>query len=195
MVATILSGLGAAALARRFPVRALVPVGLGTAAAGYVLCTQLGVGSADTVLLVAAVLIGAGVGLSETVTNDAILAAAPADRAGAASAVSETAYELGAVLGTAVLGSVLSAVYRAAVVVPAEVAPGVALDVAAGDTASQTLGGATDVAASLPGPVASSLLASAREAFSLGVDVTAGVGTAALLLVAVTVVRGLRHRE
>ncbi|WP_181782027.1 MFS transporter, partial [Pseudonocardia pini] len=117
MVATIVAGLGAASLARRFPLRVLVPAGLGLAAVGYLLCTQLGVGSAETLLLVAVVLIGAGIGLSETITNDAILAAAPADRAGAASAVSETAYELGAVLGTAILGSVLSAVYRAAVVV------------------------------------------------------------------------------
>ncbi|GAA4541677.1 MFS transporter [Pseudonocardia xishanensis] len=195
MVATIVSGLGAAALARRFPLRALVPAGLGITAAGYLLCTQLGVGSAEAVLLVAAVLIGAGIGLSETITNDAILAAAPADRAGAASAVSETAYELGAVLGTAVLGSVLSAVYRAAVVVPADAAPGVALGADARETATQTLGGAADVAAGLPGPVGEALLGSAREAFALGVDVTAGVGTAALLLVALTVVRGLRTRR
>ncbi|MCE0765334.1 MFS transporter [Pseudonocardia kujensis] len=195
MVATILAGLGAAGLARRFPLRVLVPAGLVLAAAGYVLCTRLGVGSAETLLLLAAVLIGAGIGLSETITNDAILAAAPADRAGAASAVGETAYELGAVLGTAVLGSVLSAVYRAAVEVPAEAAPGVALGSEASETARQTLGGAVDVAAGLPGPAADALLGSARTAFSLGVDVTAGVGTAALLLVALTVVLGLRRRS
>lgn len=195
MVATILAGLGAAALARRFPLRVLVPAGLVLAAAGYVLCTRLGVGSAGTLLLAAAVLIGAGIGLSETITNDAILAAAPADRAGSASAVGETAYELGAVLGTAVLGSVLSAVYRAAVEVPADAAPGVALGAEASDTARQTLGGAVDVAAGLPAPAADALLGSAREAFALGVEVTAGVGTAALLLVALTVVLGLRRRD
>ncbi|WP_442916785.1 hypothetical protein [Lentzea sp. NBC_00516] len=37
------------------------------------------------------------------------MSAVPADKAGAASAVSETAYELGAALGIAVLGTVLSA--------------------------------------------------------------------------------------
>ncbi|GAA4687677.1 MFS transporter [Pseudonocardia yuanmonensis] len=194
MIATILAGLGAAGLARRFPLRVLVPAGLTLAAAGYAFCTRLGVGSGATLLLVAAVLIGAGIGLSETITNDAILAAAPVDRAGSASAVGETAYELGAVLGTAVLGSVLSAVYRAAVAVPADAAPGVPLGGEASGTARQTLGGAVDVAAGLPGPAADALLVSARQAFAVGVDVTAGVGTAALLLVALTVVLGLRRR-
>lgn len=187
MVATILAGLGAAALARRFPLRVLVPAGLGVAATGYLLCTQLGADSAETLLLVATILIGAGIGLCETITNDAILAAAPADRAGAASAVSETAYEVGAVLGTAVLGSVLSAVYRGTVVTD--------LEGPEREIATQTLGGATDVAAGLPADAASALLGSAREAFALGVDVTAAVGTAALLLVALTVIRGLRTRS
>jgi DHA2 family multidrug resistance protein-like MFS transporter len=184
MVATILAGLGAAALARRFPLRLLVPTGLTTAAAGYALCTMLGAGSGELTLLAASVLMGAGVGLSETLTNDAILAAVPADRAGAASAVSETGYEVGAVLGTAVLGSVLSAVYRAGVEVPAGADP----------AASQTLGGAVEAAVTLPAPAGTALLDSAREAFATGVDVTAGVGTAVLLAVAVTVAVGLRSR-
>ncbi|MFC5949715.1 MFS transporter [Pseudonocardia lutea] len=191
MIATILAGLGAAALARRIPMRVLVPAGLSLAAAGYASCTGLDVGSGTALLLVAAILIGAGIGLSETITNDAILAAAPVERAGSASAVGETAYELGAVLGTAVLGSVLSAVYRAAVELPA----GAGAELPPGDEpARQTLGGAVDVAAGLPGPAADALLGSARQAFALGVDVTAGVGAATLLLVALTVVLGLRRR-
>lgn len=55
------------------------------------------------------VIVGAGVGLALTLTTDAVVSAVPADKAGAASAVSETAYELGAALGIAVLGTVLSA--------------------------------------------------------------------------------------
>ncbi|WP_394620712.1 MFS transporter [Lentzea sp. JNUCC 0626] len=60
-------------------------------------------------IAVALVIIGAGVGLALTLTTDAVVSAVPADKAGAASAVSETAYELGAALGIAVLGTVLSA--------------------------------------------------------------------------------------
>ena len=162
----------------------------GLAAAGYLLCTLLGAGSdvatSDvTVLVVATVLVGAGIGLSETVTNDAILAAAPADRAGSASAVSETAYEIGAVLGTAVLGSVLSAAYRAGVDVPSSVGPGYAA------AARETLGGAVATAGRLTGVPAAELLTSARAAFTAAVGTTSLVGTAVLLAVAGTVFAGL----
>jgi MFS transporter, DHA2 family, multidrug resistance protein len=184
-VVTILAGLAAARLGRRYPLRALVPAGLLLAASGYVLCTLVGPGSSVAVLLAASVLVGAGIGLSETITNDAILAAAPPDRAGSASAVSETAYEIGAVLGTAVLGSVLSAAYRAGVDVPSSVGPTYAA------TARETLGGAVGVAQRLTGAPASELLSSAQAAFTGAVGITALTGTAVLVLVALTVFTGL----
>lgn len=182
-VATVLAGLGAARLARRVPLHVPVAAGLALVLAGYLACLWLRVDSAAGLLVAAAVLIGTGIGLSETVTNDAILAAAPPERAGAASAVSETAYEIGAVLGTAVLGGALSAVYRSAVAVPDGVAP----------DARETLGGAVHAATGLPSGTAARLLASAREAFALGVDVTAGTG--ALVVAAVLLVAGLGLRR
>jgi MFS transporter, DHA2 family, multidrug resistance protein len=184
-VVTMLAGLAAARLGRRFPLRVLVPLGLLLAASGYLLCTLLGAGPDVAVLMVASVLVGAGIGLSETVTNDAILAAAPADRAGSASAVSETAYEIGAVLGTAVLGSVLSAAYRAAVDVPTSVGPTYAA------AARETLGGAVGIAQRLTGAPAAELLASARAAFTGAVGTTALTGATVLVLVALTVLAGL----
>jgi MFS transporter, DHA2 family, multidrug resistance protein len=184
-VVTMLAGLAAARLGRWLPLRVLVPVGLLLAAAGYLLCALLGAGSDVAVLLVASVLVGAGIGLSETITNDAILAAAPADRAGSASAVSETAYEIGAVLGTAVLGSVLSAAYRTAVEVPSSVGPTYAA------AARETLGGAVGVADRLTGAPAVELLASARAAFTAAIGTTALTGAAVLVLVALTVFTGL----
>jgi DHA2 family multidrug resistance protein-like MFS transporter len=187
-VVTMLAGLAAARLGRMFPLRVLVPTGLLTAAAGFLLATALGSGHAVALLAAANVLVGAGIGLSETVTNDAILAAAPADRAGSASAVSETAYEIGAVLGTAVLGSVQSAVYRGTVGVPSSVGP-----VETG-TATETLGGAVATAARLSGHEAAALLASARSAFVTGIAVTSLVGAGVLVVVALAVTLGLRPR-
>jgi DHA2 family multidrug resistance protein-like MFS transporter len=187
-VVTMLAGLAAARLGRMFPLRVLVPVGLLTTAAGFLLTTALGSGHAVALLAAANVLVGAGIGVSETVTNDAILAAAPADRAGSASAVSETAYEIGAVLGTAVLGSVLSAAYRGMVAVPSSVGP-----VETG-TASETLGGAVATAARLPGNEAAALLASARSAFVTGIALTSLVGAGVLVVVALAVALGLRPR-
>ncbi len=182
-VATVLAGLAAARLARRVPLHLLVAIGLTLVLAGYLACLWLRVDSAVALPVLAAVLIGTGIGLSETVTNDAILAAAPPERAGAASAVSETAYEVGAVFGTAVLGGVLSAVYRSAVALPDGVPPG----------ARETLGGAVDAASGLPGEPAAAVLASARDAFTLGVDVAAGTGAAVLAAVLVVAGLGLRR--
>ncbi|WP_433277164.1 MFS transporter [Pseudonocardia xinjiangensis] len=187
-VVTMLAGLAASRLGRMFPLRVLVPAGLGLAAAGFLLCTALAVDTPVTVLAVASVLVGAGIGLSETITNDAILTAAPADRAGSASAVSETAYEIGAVLGTAVLGSVLTAVYRGGVHVP------VGVDPAGTHAAQETLGGAVTTAAGLPGHDGDALLASARAAFVSGIDVAALLGAGVVVAVAVVVLLSLRTR-
>ncbi|KAB1643390.1 MFS transporter [Gulosibacter chungangensis] len=57
-------------------------------------------------------IMGFGIGLAETVAMDAVVGSVPRARAGAASAISETAYELGVALGIAVLGSLLTAQYR-----------------------------------------------------------------------------------
>ncbi|ANY06806.1 MFS transporter [Pseudonocardia sp. HH130630-07] len=182
-VVTTIAGLLAARLARRFPLHGLVATGLALVLAGFVLVLFVRVDSAVALLMTAAVLIGAGIGLSETVTNDAILAAAPPEKAGAASAVSETAYEVGAVLGTALVGGVLSAVYRAGVVLP-DGAPA---------AAGETIGAAVSAAAGLPSGPAAELVASARTAFVAGVDVAAGVAAVAVAVVLVAAGTGLRR--
>ena len=187
-VLTMVAGLVASRLGRRFSLRVLIPAGLLLAASGFLLAAALGGDPTVLGLGVAAVLVGAGIGLSETIANDAILADVPADRAGSASAVSETAYELGAVLGTAVLGSVLTAVYRSAVVVPTSVGPLFA------SASRETLGGAVGVAQSLAGSDAGTLLASARAAFVEGIWVTSLAGAAVLIAVALVVTLGLRSR-
>ncbi|PRC54081.1 MFS transporter, partial [Mycobacterium sp. ITM-2017-0098] len=65
---------------------------------------------------IALFVVGVGLGLAFTVASDVILASVPKGRAGAAAAVSETAYELGMALGIATLGSIVTAVYRSVVV-------------------------------------------------------------------------------
>ncbi|WP_156761719.1 MFS transporter [Microbacterium karelineae] len=69
-------------------------------------------------IAVALAVIGVGIGVSTAVATDAVVAAVPRDRAGAASSISEMAYELGVALGIAVLGSVHTAMYRGALELP-----------------------------------------------------------------------------
>lgn len=180
LAAAVVAGLAAVPLARLFPVRGLVVTGLLLGMAGFAVVSRLGAGSPLGLVVLAFGLVAAGAGLAETLTNDAILTAAPPERAGQASAVSETAYELGTGIGVAVLGSVLGAVYTARLVLPD------GLD--AGDRdAAGTLGGAFDVADRLPAGTSAALTESAREAFTAGLDVTAGIGVGVMLAAAALV--------
>ena len=148
LVVTVVAGLAVVPLVRRVTPRTVVAGGLLISAAGYV-AVLLGAHEASAgALALAFVLLSLGIGAAETISNDVIISSVPADKAGAASAISETAYEMGAVLGTAVLGGILTAAYSARVVVPA------GLSAADTVTATETLGGATAVAAHLPQPQA-----------------------------------------
>ncbi|WP_258366792.1 MFS transporter [Curtobacterium sp. MCSS17_011] len=90
-----------------------ISVGLGLGAVGLgVLAFAEGLDGLAGIIIGFAI-VGFGAGLAMTLTTDAVVGAAPRDRAGAASSIAETAYELGAALGIAVLGSVQLAFYRA----------------------------------------------------------------------------------
>jgi DHA2 family multidrug resistance protein-like MFS transporter len=115
-----------------------------------------------------------------------MLASAPKERAGAASAVESTATELGGALGIAVLGSLLTAVYRHQLTPPA----GVPAQAAA--AAHESIGGAVAVAPSLPGQLGHALNAAAQQAFVDGFHAVVAGGGVVLLLGAGLVVRRLR---
>ena len=136
---------------------------------------------------VALFIVGVGLGLAFTVASDVILASVPKEQAGSAAAVSETAYELGMALGIATLGSILTAVYRTVVI-----APDVPAEVAA--HARDSLPGAIQAAAQLPGKQGAELLTVTKSAFTEGLAVASGVGAALLLAAAVAVWLLLRPR-
>ncbi|MFY1683275.1 MFS transporter [Micromonospora sp. WMMD730] len=148
-----------------------IALGLGLAAAGLA-----GVAVAAHApylwLGLALVPIGLGIGLAMTLTGDAIISAAPPRKAGSVSAITETANELGVVLGIAVLGSLLSLVYRHAVSVPS------GLPAADAARVRDSLGSALQV---LPPQAA----AGARDAFITGVQVTSSLAAALTLGAAV----------
>ncbi|WP_430296641.1 MFS transporter [Sinomonas sp. B1-1] len=196
MALSVAAGLAAVRLARRFSPASVMVAGLLVNASGYAVVLAFGRDGSLPALLVGFAVVGAGVGLAETLSNDLILASVPPAKAGAASAISETAYELGAVLGTAVLGSILGAAYRLGVHVPAGLPPEAAA------RARETLGGAVDAAAHLPTDAASALLDSAHRAFDSGLAYTSAIGAALLVAASVVVHRALRppipgqsHRE
>jgi len=148
-------------------VRTLVPVSFVLSSVGYAIAAFTGHPTVLSVL-VAFTVLGIGIGLAETITNDLILSSVPPQKAGAASAISETAYEIGAVLGTAVLGTVLTATFRENLTIPAVAKFGEQ------QNAFQTLGSTLDFATRFSAPVEGWIHESAAAAFDLGVQVTAG---------------------
>ncbi len=166
----VVAGLAVVPLVRKVQPVTIVVVGLVLSAFGYATVYLFASPESVTPILAAFAILGAGIGAAETISNDLIVSSVPAAKAGAASAVSETAYELGAVLGTAVLGTILTASYRANLVVPEGVMAGAA------DTARETLGGAHQVAEGLPAAQSAALLDSAGAAFDTGVEITSLIG-------------------
>jgi len=150
-----------------------IGTGLGIAALGLGMLAVAEVMPGIGGIIVAFAVLGFGVGLSMTLATDAVISAAPKERAGAAASISETAYELGVALGIAVLGSLQTALYRwnlPAIDDPATEA-----------VMRESLATAT---AKLDGSQPA-LLAQAQHAFTVGMQVTSVVAAVLLVLAAV----------
>ncbi|UGQ14202.1 MFS transporter [Yinghuangia sp. ASG 101] len=158
----------------------VVGLGMTVAATGFCLYTLSGASSNYPLLVVGMVPCALGMGMAMTVTSDTILAAVPKDRAGGASAISETATELGGALGMAVLGSILNAVYRGSVSVPADVPRG------SRGAVEDSVGAALHAAASMPADVAGRVVDAARDAFVHGMHIALLTSGALTLLAGVT---------
>ncbi|MDT5337489.1 MAG: transporter, family, multidrug resistance protein, partial [Mycobacterium sp.] len=107
-------------------------------------------------------------------------------KSGAASAVSETAYELGAVVGTATLGTIFTAYYRASVELPGGLTAMQTAD------ARESIGGAASVAQTLPPALSNRLMDSARVAFDAGIAPTATIAAVLTLIAAAVVALAFR---
>jgi DHA2 family multidrug resistance protein-like MFS transporter len=117
LASIVVVGLVGVAGARLGQGRAIA-VALGLAAVGLLLIAVAEGAEHYLWLGLALVPAGLGVGLAITLTTDAVVSAVPPRKAGAASAISETAYELGAALGIAGLGSVVTLAYRSLLILP-----------------------------------------------------------------------------
>lgn len=179
LTATVVAGLLVVPLVRKIRPGFVVAGGLSLSASGYSLVAFGDHSAGPALLLGALLLLALGVGAAETISNDLILGAVPPAKSGAAAAISETGYEVGSLLGTAVLGSILTASYQRQLALPAAVTQVAPADSA--DRARETLAGAMELAGTLPAPLSEALAAAARAAFDSGVHITAAI---ALVLMA-----------
>ena len=175
-------------LARRIPPARLMAAGLALSTVGYLMLTALGPATGFTYFGISTFIFSIFASPVFTLTNDLIIGSAPAERAGAASGVSETSAEFGGALAIAVFGSIGVAVYRAMVgdAVPAGATPEVA------EAAKATLGGALATAAELPRELGAVLSDAARAAFMRGLHVCAAISAVGSLGLAVFAALTLR---
>lgn len=183
------SGL-APRLAARVGVRAAMVTGLSVAAVGLALMASLvSVSGGYLGVLPGLIAMGLGAGLAMAPSTEAITSALPREQQGVASALNDLTRELGAALGIALLGGLLTAGYRGAV---DERLDGVPPELAA--TASEGVANAAD-ASRHAGAHAEQILTAAHEAFIAGWRQAMWVGVAVMAaLVLVVAFRGPANR-
>lgn len=179
----------AAVLVKRVLPAYVIASGLLIAALGFGLTLFLSPTSSPVLIAAALALVSLGAGMGLALSNDIIMSSVKPERAGQAAATSETAYELGTTLGTAVLGGVLVAWYTRVVTAGTD-----ALDLTAdlAERASSTMAEALLVAAEVGGGNGASILEIAREAFTDAIIVTGIAGAGIMVLTAVWALTTLR---
>ena len=178
-------------LARHWGARRVMVRGLLLAAVGFGI-TALVVPPYGLWILIAGMLaMSLGMAPVFTVGNELIITTAPAERAGAASALAETSAELSGALGIAVLGSLGMLAYRL------WLDPALPASLADADTARalSTLGGAVAVGGELGGAAGMAVVDTARTAFTGAMRAIAVFGMAMMLLAAWMAARLMRDGE
>jgi EmrB/QacA subfamily drug resistance transporter len=169
-----------ARLAERFGSKIIVALGLAVVAASLGLLSTVTAASGYGLIAASLAILGAGMGFTMTPATESIMGSLPLAKAGVGSAMNDTTRQVGGALGVAVLGSILASSYASSM---ASAVHG--LSATAAGTATDSIGGAADVAGQLGGSQGSALLQASHAAFANG------MGNATLLAAAVAFVGAL----
>ena len=183
LITSIAAGYAAVPIIARLQPRVVVPCALVLNAIGLGIVAFTPEHSVAG-MLISFLILGVGLGTAEVITNDLILAAVPANKAGAASAISETAYEFGSVMGTAVLGGLTTMVYSTQLQST--------LGTKASGAEFETLGSALEQAGAQGGRLGEQIAEAAVSSFDLGVQWAAGGAVVLVLIAAVLTSFGLK---
>jgi DHA2 family multidrug resistance protein-like MFS transporter len=177
-LAMVAAGVLAPLIARRVRPGFVVAGALALSVVGYLLLTLIDNTTNGVVLVVAGFSLAyLGLGTIAALGTDLVVGSAPADKAGSASAMSETVQDLGVSLGIAILGSLATALYRGQM--RERIPEG--LDAQTRDAVADSLWATYSVAADLP----SGLMEEAQAAFMAGFSVAAMVSAAGVSVLAV----------
>jgi MFS transporter, DHA2 family, multidrug resistance protein len=167
-------------VARRVRPGYVLAAGLVIAMVGFVLLTRMTTTSGVGPLILGSILVQFGIGAGGSLGTGLVVGTAPVEEAGAASALTQTGTELGTAFGLAGLPTVATVVYRDGMADSAV------------EAARDTLPGALIAAQGLPAREAGEVLSQAREAFTGGVTLAAGISAVLMVLLAALTVALLR---
>jgi DHA2 family multidrug resistance protein-like MFS transporter len=187
-LAFVVGSLLAPRLAQRWSRVSILTWGLGSAAAGLALLAAVDETGGLPVLIAGTVIMSLGMAPVFTIGNEMIITAASPERAGAASALSETSSEFSGALGIAVFGSIGTAIYRHAL--SGGLPAGTPADTES--AALETLGGAVSAAQTIAGANGAALLAASRAAFVDALQVVVVIGAAVMVTAGIVSARMLR---
>jgi len=188
-VAMVIATMLAPHLARRFRPAYVMAAGLAIASGGLLLVTQVDSVGGLALLVSGFLLACVGIALPSALGISLVVGSAPPEKAGSASGISETSGEFGIALGVATMGSIGTAVYRSQL----SDSLGTGLPDAAVSTVRESIAGAAAAAAQLPDRLGADLLATARDAFTDGLNVVAALSAGLFLILAVVAARLFRH--
>ena len=187
-VAQMLTAPRSAALVRRFGAKRVVASGLLLVTLALACYQLLNVTTPIWVLAVAFFIQGAGMGMVMPPATEAVMSVVPRERAGAGSALTNTARQVSGALGVAVLGSILAQAYRS------ELGPHLgALPAGARSVATSSITASHAVAARL-GPAGRELARLADTSFVHAMHLTTLISAAITLLGALVVMRWMPGR-
>jgi MFS transporter, DHA2 family, multidrug resistance protein len=183
-IALIISSMATPPLARRMRPGHLVIAGLSFAAVGFLLLSSVDETTAPLTLAAISCLYAFGLAPIFTLSTNFIVSSAPPEQSATASAIAETGSEFGGALGIAVLGSIVTALYRDAMI---DMMPPGPLP----DGVPRTLGAAIEAADRLGGELGHTILTVSRAAFLQGLKAAAIVAAVTLLVTAALAARWL----
>ncbi len=172
MLSTLAGGLLAARVLRHLGTRWTISLGLAGTGIGLIPMLALGLSDQYWLLWPSFLVIGFTLEVALVAANDVIISSVPADEAGQAAAIEETAYELGGGFGVAVLGSILAIVYTSQIgSIEGVSAVGIA-------NAEESLSRALEIAERMSSTVAEPLIETAKLAFMSGYHTAIAVSIA-----------------
>jgi EmrB/QacA subfamily drug resistance transporter len=173
--------------------RRTIVSGMVLMASGLVLLSTVGLSTPYPVIALWIVITAAGVALAMPSLSSGILQSVPMNKAGVGSAVNDTTREVGGAIGIAVVGSIVTSIFRDHVGGALSALPPEAAE-AARDNVGQALFVAEEAKKFVSPEAAASLKSAVQQAFVDGAHVGLRVG-AALVAVASVVVFGLLRDE